>query len=195
VQVSGIDYSDTGLRLLRERLAEQKVEAQLFKGDALSPNPLPRDSFDLVFSAGFIEHFEDGCGVVRTIGEYVKPGGVLITLVPNLVGVWGPVQRRLDPEVYSVHTLYTAQALDSLHRAAGLEPVSPAGYFGGVGACSVNYSRLLERWPLATRWVMRGVWVAQQAISWSSALLPRGGESRLLSAYVAGVYRRPAARD
>jgi SAM-dependent methyltransferase len=191
VKVSGIDYSDTGLRLLRERLEQQRADAQLVCGDALAPAALPPASFDLVFSVGFIEHFDDGCAVVRAVADYVKPGGVLVTLVPNLVGIWGPMQKRLDPAVYNLHTLYTAEALDAVHVGAGLEPISPAAYIGGVGACSLNYSRLLERWPLVTRWVMRGVWVMQQAVSWPAALLPGGGESRAWSAFVVGAYRRP----
>lgn len=190
VRMAGIDYSEAGLELLRRRLDERQVSARLVHGDVFEPNALAGERFDLIFSLGFIEHFDGGAAVLERLAEYVRPGGVMVTLVPNLVGVWGTVQKWIDPEVYGIHTRYTCEALDDVHAAAGLQPVCDTSYFGGFGAASVNYSRFLRRWPLATRWVMRGVWIAQQAVSWPAALLPGGGESRWLSAYVVGVYRR-----
>jgi 2-polyprenyl-3-methyl-5-hydroxy-6-metoxy-1,4-benzoquinol methylase len=63
--------------------------------------------FDVVMSAGFIEHFSDVASVVDRHIDYLKPDGILILTVPNLLGLNGLIQKVIDRETYDTHFLET----------------------------------------------------------------------------------------
>ena len=65
VKVSGIDYSERGLELSRANLARKGVTAELIHGDVRDPKALPAAQYDVIFSLGFIEHFDDAPIVMR----------------------------------------------------------------------------------------------------------------------------------
>jgi SAM-dependent methyltransferase len=189
--VAGLDYSETGVDRLREALARQGMTAALVIGDVFNPESMPQASFDVVFSLGLVEHFTDGVSAVRAVGGLVKPGGVLITVIPNLVGTWGAIQQRLDRSVFDVHLLYDPAGLDQLHARAGYRPVEPARYFGGFGPLVMNAPALEQKFPRSHKAVLSGVWLVQQALAWPLGLLfGRGAESRALSSHIIGVYQR-----
>ena len=94
------------------------VQGDLF---ALKPDP----SYDVVFSAGFIEHFKDPLAVLKKHTEYLAPGGFLFVSVPNLLGVSGWVQKWMDQENYQAHDLKCMDP-NQLRKAAedlGLEQI------------------------------------------------------------------------
>jgi SAM-dependent methyltransferase len=163
----------------------------LFLGDLFDPSIVPRARYDFVFSLGLVEHFADGTAAVRALADLLKPGGTLLTIVPNLTGTWGFIQKRLDRAVYDVHIRHTPATLDELHREAGMDTVEPARYFGGFGPLVMNAPRFADAYPRLHRAVMGGVWMAQQAVAWpAGVLLGRRSESRLLSSHILGLYRR-----
>ena len=61
--------------------------------------------FDVVFSDGFIEHFEDTAAVVSRHVDMLAPGGVLLLIVPNLRGINGWIQKLFDPANLAIHNL------------------------------------------------------------------------------------------
>ena len=63
--------------------------------------------FDVVMSAGFIEHFSDVAGVIDKHIDYLEPDGTLILTVPNLLGLNGLLQKIVDRETYDTHFLET----------------------------------------------------------------------------------------
>ena len=79
--------------------------------------------FDVVMSAGFIEHFSDVPSVVDKHICYLKPGGTLIMSVPNLLGLNGLLQKLVDKETYDTHYLEAMckKRLQSIVTARGLE--------------------------------------------------------------------------
>lgn len=189
--VSGIDYSEHGIERLQRILKEKGLKAELFLGDVFDPSVMPRGRQDLVFSMGLVEHFGDGISAVRALADLLKPGGALLTVVPNLSGTWGSIQKRLDRSVYDLHLRYTPAALDDLHRRAGMEVIEPARYFGGFGPLVMNAPRVADAYPRLHRAAVAAVWAIQQAIAWpAGVVLGRRGESRLLSSHILGLYRR-----
>ena len=192
--VTGIDYSETGIDRLRDALRRQDMRASLITGDMFDAEAMPRGSCDVVFSLGLVEHFTDGAAAARAVAALLKPGGVMITVVPNLIGVWGAIQKRLDRAVFDVHVLYDPAGLDALHERAGLQPIERARYFGGFGPLVMNAPRVADRAPRLHNAVLAAVWAAQQAVAWPLGLaLGRGAESRALSSHIIGVYRRSTA--
>lgn len=74
------------------------IKSDFFKYD--SPK-----QYDLVFSIGFIEHFQDTADVVARHAALVKSGGTLFIVLPNFRGLNGWVQRTFDRKNYDAHNI------------------------------------------------------------------------------------------
>src|SRR5665213_1686471 len=111
-EVSGLDYSGPGVRVARRLFRELGLVADLRNEDVFSTS-FAEDSFDVVYSAGVIEHFEDPTQIVRIHAQLLKPGGLALITVPDLGGFYG---RLASPETLAIHNLdiMTPQALRRL---------------------------------------------------------------------------------
>jgi SAM-dependent methyltransferase len=67
----------------------------------------PKKKFDIVFSSGFIEHFEDPEKVIQKHIDLLKPKGLLLITIPNFLGLNGYLQKRYDRELYNQHNIET----------------------------------------------------------------------------------------
>ena len=61
--------------------------------------------YDIVFSLGFIEHFNNTRDVILRHVDLLASSGLLLIVLPNLLGLNGWIQRRFDKENYDVHNL------------------------------------------------------------------------------------------
>lgn len=121
LRVSGIDYSAVGCRLAEENLRLLKIEfGEIFCKDLFEKDCTGGKRYDIVFSYGVIEHFDRPEDVVRIFSSFLNPGGVIITLVPNLNGLMGSMVRKFTPDVYAMHRVITPDNLRSYHEASGL---------------------------------------------------------------------------
>jgi 2-polyprenyl-3-methyl-5-hydroxy-6-metoxy-1,4-benzoquinol methylase len=100
--VSGIDYSANGIELSRRIFSKLKINADLRCEDIFSTS-FASGSFDVVYSLGVIEHFEDPRPLVRRHVDLLKPGGVSLIVVPNYGGIYGRLQRFFDPANLAIH--------------------------------------------------------------------------------------------
>jgi SAM-dependent methyltransferase len=116
-RVAGCDDSPEGCEIARATLAAAGVDGTIEQGDFFKLS----GTYDVVFSAGVIEHFEDPSVPLAAFAKLVRPGGFLVTSVPNLGGVNGFYHKVLKPETFSTHTRITLGQLRSWHRALGLE--------------------------------------------------------------------------
>ncbi|OGJ39458.1 MAG: hypothetical protein A2411_01720 [Candidatus Pacebacteria bacterium RIFOXYC1_FULL_39_21] len=64
-----------------------------------------RKKYDLVFSLGFIEHFDDVEDVIKRHWRLVNRGGKLIIGIPNFLGINGLHQLLFDPANLNIHNL------------------------------------------------------------------------------------------
>lgn len=187
--VTGLDYSQSGVDRLRHRLEAAGLKATVVCGD-LFDDPLTAGSFDVVFTLGLVEHFADAQAVLARLQRLLRPQGVLVTIIPNLAGAWGVLQRRLDYEIFSVHVPYRAEQLDEIHLAAGLLCVEQARYFGIFGPLILNSGALRRRWPRLNGPVQAALWIAQQTVSWTAAgVLGDRANTRYFASHVVGIYR------
>src|SRR5947207_15902867 len=62
-RVSGLDYSPTGIAWARELFDALGCKGDL-RCEELFSTSFPRDAFDIVFSSGLIEHFDDPSTIV-----------------------------------------------------------------------------------------------------------------------------------
>lgn len=176
------DYSPEGCQALRANFISQGLAGTIICED-LFRSSLPANYFDLVFSSGLIEHFDDQAAVVREHIHLLKPGGRLVLIVPNLLGLQGKVCRRLAPMLWERHRVFGPEGLAEWLRSSGLTSVR-FGYLGSfllrVGS-DPDWS-VVSLWP---RWVQRAVYwsvrLGNALISFFFRLSPWRPHSRLLS--------------
>lgn len=191
MRVSGIDYSEKGVARLQRALERRGLSANLIAADMLDPAARPTAANDLVFSLGLVEHFRDPGAILRPMRDLLRDGGVLVTVVPNLLGLWGFLEGRVAPEVLAVHVLYSPPDLDAIHRQAGFEALEPARHFGTFGPLMMNVPSIERRYPRTYRFGTGCLWLLEQAVAWPlGTTLGRRSETRLLSSHIVGVYRR-----
>ncbi len=130
-KVAGLDIEAYAAELARANLSGAGVDGEILCGDAFNPDALPGllGKFDLVYSMGVMEHFDDAAERLAILGRYLKPGGRILTSVPNLQGINWLMQRLASLERLNMHVVYDAGKLASIHRRAGFSSVA-AGYAG-----------------------------------------------------------------
>jgi 2-polyprenyl-3-methyl-5-hydroxy-6-metoxy-1,4-benzoquinol methylase len=127
-KVGGIDYSPIGCQMARQVLQANGVEAEVVCADFFEPPENLLGTFDVVVSFGVIEHFDDTAACLRAVSSFLKPGGLLITNIPNMVGSVGAIQKLVNKPVYDIHQLIDPAKLKEAHELAGLE-VLQSDYF------------------------------------------------------------------
>jgi SAM-dependent methyltransferase len=139
LQVLGLDYSPVGCEMAEAGLAKSGVQGKIVCADLFSPPADLMSSCDFVVSFGVVEHFEDTTGCIEAMLRFVKPGGLLITIIPNMVGVIGIIQKHLNRPVYDIHQLIDAKAFRRHHETADAE-VLECDYFMSThfGVCNLN---------------------------------------------------------
>ena len=116
--VYGLDYSEIGCEKSRAILEYYKIPAKVYCADLFSPVPELHQKFDLVVSFGVVEHFEDTMNCLKSCAAFVKSGGLLLTLIPNIPSIIGLIQKHIDRAVYDVHVPLTKKMLIKAHKKA-----------------------------------------------------------------------------
>jgi len=126
--VAGIEYVDDAAALTKRNMQIQGIRADVFNLDFFEAD-LDADSYDVVFSAGFIEHFEDLIGAVNKITILAKQ--YVVTVVPNLYGLNGFISKVIRPKVFYSHKRIDKNLLRHLHEESGLYTLF-CDYVGGL---------------------------------------------------------------
>lgn len=145
-KVFGADFSFSGCRLLQANLALQRRPGGVVCED-LFQSSLPPESFDVVYSSGLIEHFDDTYAVIAEHLRLLRPGGRLILIVPNFQGVQGRLWRRLAPLLWQKHHIFGPSDLEGFLNASGLQSLR-SGY---LGSFFINVGRSAD-WTAVKAW-------------------------------------------
>lgn len=88
----GVDNSAVAIE--KSRKAHPEVN---FVHQDLFDMQFEKDSFDLIFSSGLIEHFKypENIRVIRVLNDLLKPGGLLVTVVPNSFCLWYLLGKKI----------------------------------------------------------------------------------------------------
>lgn len=62
-------------------------------------------TYDIVFSSGFIEHFQNTEDIIHRHVRLMSKNGQLLILIPNFLGLNGKIQAKYDPENLASHNL------------------------------------------------------------------------------------------
>lgn len=123
-KVSGLDYSEYGCAQTNKILERDGVKGDIHFGDLFHPPAALLNSFDVVCSFGVVEHFNDTVDVIKKIGDFLKPGGILITTIPNLTGITGTLQKWMNKPVYDIHKVMGLSDIENHIKAAGFEIIA-----------------------------------------------------------------------
>jgi SAM-dependent methyltransferase len=166
LRAEGIDSSPKGCALSEAIARKSGIDTPIHQADMFKLPETLRGCFDIVFSAGLVEHFQPTTLAVDALAELVRPGGHLVTTVPNMRGLIGFIQKYADRDVYDLHVPLGAIDLAAAHRASGLDVID-VGYlmtvnFGVIadsGKSSELSLRVRER---LTSWASKSVWLLEQ---------------------------------
>jgi len=86
----GIDKSLMGCKLAFINNDNLNSTNNIIYGDILN-NPIKPGRFDIVFSFGLIEHFDQPDTILKKHIDLLKPGGLLICIIPNVCGLQGKI--------------------------------------------------------------------------------------------------------
>jgi 2-polyprenyl-3-methyl-5-hydroxy-6-metoxy-1,4-benzoquinol methylase len=190
--VSGLDYSPIGCEMARRILRANGVEAEVVCADCFAPPEHMLGRFDVVTSYGVVEHFEDTTAVIRAMAAFLKPGGMLVTTIPNMVGWIGAIQKVVNKPVYDIHRPIDRAMLAHAHTEAGLD-VSECEYFVSTSFGVNNLEGLSTTSPTGfAKKVCLGLLARASMLVWR--VEQRFGEwptSRLASPYIRCIARKP----
>lgn len=136
----GVDFSELGCQLVQRNLALSGVEGTVICEDIFTYIRSHNSEFDFIYSMGLLEHFTEPRMVLEQMTRLLKPGGKMLTILPNLRGMYTPIARVASPKLLATHKVIIPFSLKELHQSVGLE-VTEFGYTGGPLKLSVvDYS-------------------------------------------------------
>lgn len=138
-KVYGLDYSEVGCRKSIELLQHYNIPNQIYCANLFDPPTDLLQKFDVVVSFGVVEHFENTAQCLKSCAAFVKPGGYLITLIPNMSrsSIIGFLQKLVDRSVYEVHVPLTKKMFVKAHEQANLT-LKECDYFMSINLSVVN---------------------------------------------------------
>jgi SAM-dependent methyltransferase len=191
-QVVGIDYSEIGAEQARQVLANEGVLGQVKCIDLFSIPDAMRGEFDVAMSFGVMEHFDNTAGALGAAAALLRPGGLLVTQIPNLAGVLGWIQKRLSRRVYDIHVPLDAAQLARAHEQAGLS-VERCEYVSLTQFGVLNPGDLTERpfWGTIGSWSLFALRSLSAGIWWMDERLMLRRPGRWTGGYIVCAARKP----
>jgi len=187
-EVSGIDYSETGCKKAEENLLRYGVAGSILCRNFFDENQDMFQQFDIVFSRGVIEHFEKPDVVLKKFYNFLKPGGMIVTIIPNMAGLMGKLQELVNKPVYDLHIPMNLNELKDFHSKADFKEIF-SSYIGSIGTEVVNYPSdgglkigFLRK---LLKWLSKGAWAVFKLFNYHP-------ESQLLSPYIIYIGKKTA---
>ncbi|MCX6703327.1 MAG: methyltransferase domain-containing protein [Candidatus Zambryskibacteria bacterium] len=104
----GVEYSEKGVQLTKENFVKAGLDtstilfADFFDTEFQEKN---REQYNVVFSRGFIEHFDNVKEVVDLHANLLMSGGTLMVMIPNLSGINKILAKYLNKKSYDLHNI------------------------------------------------------------------------------------------
>jgi SAM-dependent methyltransferase len=132
--ITVLDSSPVGCAKARKNFELLGMTATVVQGDFFDP-PHDLPLFDVVYSLGLIEHFEDVTAAVSAHAALLAPGGTMLLGAPNLYGINGWLLGRLSPSFLGRHQVEATyeRTWDRFERELSLTRLF-RGYLGGFDA-------------------------------------------------------------
>ncbi len=137
-KIYGLDYTKLGCHMSEEILKRDGVQGTIFCEDMFNPPNSLLEAFDVVYSRGLVEHFTSTTQPLTACSAFLKPGGLIITVVPNLKGSIGFFMKYLAKDIYDVHIKLDPKSLAKAHKDSGFS-VMDCGYLLSISYGVLNF--------------------------------------------------------
>lgn len=192
-RVAGLDYSALGAQQTADRLRESGITGEVRCADLFQPPADWLGAFDVVVWFGVAEHFDDTTAAIRGAAAFLKPGGLIITEIPNLTGVNGWLQQRVNKPVYDMHVPLSAPQLAAHHAAAGLR-VTAVEYVVPTDFGVVDIDELPHGFDRRSKdWLLYLLRLAGGCVWWLDRRIGPLRPGRLTGGFVFVAAEKPAA--
>lgn len=142
-QTTGVEYTEIGAKLSKKNLTASNIAGQILNEDIFKTS-LMKENFDIVFSYGFLEHFQDSENVIKTHWNLIKKGGYMILIIPNFKNsINYMIQRLIDKDNVKKHKLISAKKLKEYFNNSTTDgKILFSGYVGTYYPWVINISKL-----------------------------------------------------
>lgn len=126
----GLDFSESAMAWMQNRLAKEGMRMPLVRGDARNL-PFDIESFDLVFSQGVLEHFTNPGEVLQEQRRVMRNGGLIVIEVPNkwnLYTIYKKILMAVKRWPPGWETEYSPRELKSLLQQNDFEVLDCVGW-------------------------------------------------------------------
>jgi len=133
-KVDGIDYSDLGCALAKEMLTKNDINGHIYNMDFLKINHTLYNTYDICVSFGVVEHFDNPDAIINIFARTLKDGGIMLTVIPKLIGIQGFLQRNFNKKIYNMHNIIELKDLINIHERNKLKIIYAKEIgFAGLG--------------------------------------------------------------
>lgn len=141
--ISGVDYSKSGVAAASKFMKSISVAADL-RNENVFETTFTKNSFDVVYSVGVIEHFDHPVAILQSHLDMARTGGVVVMFMPNYGGFWGKIQKRLDPDNLAIHNvdMMSIEAMNGFMQNMDCEIVE-IGYSGAFSTSILSLEKAL----------------------------------------------------
>jgi 2-polyprenyl-3-methyl-5-hydroxy-6-metoxy-1,4-benzoquinol methylase len=143
-RVYGVDYSEPGIAFSKQLFSRLHLQGE-FRCEDVFTTTFPKGFFDVVYSLGVIEHFDNPRAVIEAHVLLARIGGLVLIAVPNYAGIYGRLQRFFDPENLKIHNLDVMNCETLTDLAPKHLACKPLAYRSGRLSPWIIHIR--ERWP------------------------------------------------
>jgi 2-polyprenyl-3-methyl-5-hydroxy-6-metoxy-1,4-benzoquinol methylase len=187
-EIFGIDYSEIGCEKARRILNNEGINGKIICSDFFYPPEDMIEKFDIVISFGVIEHFENTKDCINAFSKFLKPGGYIISFIPNLTGIMGYIQKLLDMDCYNIHVVMDKERLANSHIQCNLDIVK-SEYFliGNFGV--FNYESLKKN-KTVYKFVKYFFWIISISLWGLERIIPFVKGNKSLTSYVSCIAQK-----
>lgn len=187
-RVASLDYSSAGNAQTVQNFKKAGMAVDVYERDLFSEKfsqGIPQ--FDIVYSLGFVEHFENLQDVIARHLQLLKPGGKLIIGVPNLRGIYKWFLKQTAPGHLAIHNLKSMDARNwqNFETALSLKIIYRA-YIGGFEPLVMKKLEKKNLWAKFLNFVVK---ILMLVFSFNFNFLRKYNSPRC-SGYLIGVYEK-----
>jgi len=126
-QINGFDYEENSAIKTDYIYKSMGYQANIYHHDLFSKDNI--NKYDIISSFGVFEHFRNLSVSIKQTTLYLKKDGLILTLIPNMNGITGFMQKYLNKKVYDIHIPYTKEDIKAAHESSEYETLF-CDYYG-----------------------------------------------------------------
>ena len=181
-QINGFDYEKSSVLKTADIYDYMGYKANIYHRDFFSIES--SEKYDIVSSFGVFEHFKNLETSIEQTKHYLKQDGIILTVIPNMNGVVGFLQKSFNKKVYDVHISYTKEEVLSAHKNSQYETLF-CDYYGTYQAGVINLEGIKHENLIKKLLAMPG-----KPLYYFGELLGLNWNSRFISPYIIYIGKR-----